>query len=64
MRTRRSPRNQQRLYRDIGRQLARAASASAEPEEANPDIYACPDGARCQDPECITENLRRAGGAQ
>jgi hypothetical protein len=38
--------------------------ASDEPEaasipEADPELYACPDGDRCTDPKCIAENARR-----
>lgn len=64
MRTRRSRRNQDILFRDIGRQLARAASApAASPAppglEADLNVYACPDGPHCHDPECIAEFARR-----
>lgn len=31
------------------------------PTEADPEVYACPDGATCTDPECRAENARRAG---
>jgi hypothetical protein len=34
--------------------------ATPESLEVDPEIYACPDGPRCQDPECIAENERRA----
>lgn len=58
MRTRRSPRNQDRLYRDICRQLARAAFAAPPGYEADPELYACPDGPYCRDPLCLAENSR------
>lgn len=28
--------------------------------EADPNIYACPDGPLCRDPACVEENKRRA----
>lgn len=56
MRTRRSPRNQDRLYHDIGRQLAREA---ARPTDEGGDRI-CPDGPKCPDPRCRAE--RQAAG--
>lgn len=41
-------------------EMAAEAQAEPEPEEADPAVYACPDGAACTDPECMTENARRA----
>lgn len=34
----------------------RKAGAEAE---ADPEVYACPDGERCTDPGCVAENARR-----
>lgn len=34
-----------------------------EPAEADPAIYACPDGAACTDPECVAENRARGAAA-
>lgn len=61
MRTRRSRRNQEILYRSLGAQLARAASVSRAPAgyEADPQVFACPDGPYCNDPACMAENARR-----
>lgn len=53
MRTRRSRRSQDILYRSIGQQLAREAREEAAAREADPRFWACPDGPRCKDPECI-----------
>jgi hypothetical protein len=56
VRTRRSPKGQERLYRQIGRVLARKAKEAADkaPEgyEADPNEWPCPDGPYCKDPEC------------
>jgi hypothetical protein len=59
MRTRRSHRQQERLYRAIGADLARAAAQPPEGYEADPEIYACPQGPYCADPECVAENERK-----
>lgn len=43
-------------------QIAARIQAEYDTEyEADPAIYACPDGPRCGDPECAAENLCRAG---
>jgi hypothetical protein len=55
MRSRRSLRAQDRLFNDISRQIR----AAAVQREADPAVYACPDGSRCLDPECVAENARR-----
>jgi hypothetical protein len=59
MRTRRSLKGQDRLYREIGRTLARKAKEAAtaprdvpEGYEADPSEWPCPDGPHCKDPEC------------
>ena len=56
MKTRRSPKGQERLYRELGRVLARKAKEAADrpPEgyEADPNEWPCPDGPYCKDPEC------------
>jgi hypothetical protein len=39
------------------------AGRDAETHEADPEVYACPDGASCVDPECIAENTRRTEAA-
>ena len=65
MRTRRSPKEQERLYREIGRTLARKAKEAADkaPEgyEADPNEWPCPDGPYCKDPECAALKAAMGG---
>lgn len=60
MRTRRSHRNQDRLYREIGRDLAAAAAAALRESAAAGVDPVCPDGPACPSPDCRA--LRRALG--
>lgn len=64
MRTRRSPKGQERLYRGIGRTLARkakeATNKAPEGYEADPNEWPCPDGPYCKDPGCAA--LKAATG--
>jgi len=63
MRTRRSRRNQDRLYRAIAAELARAAAKTSSPTsspappgyEADPALWPCPDGPYCRDPLCLAD---------
>ena len=58
MRTRRSPRNQERLYKALGADLQRAA-ISTHNSEASPEDLVCPDGPSCLHPECIAERAKQ-----
>lgn len=42
------------------RLLASRLTESMKAMEAKPERYACPDGERCTDPECVAENQRRS----
>lgn len=62
MRTRRSPRNQERLYKALGAvPRARADQGGSTPPRSTtpPEDTVCPDGPSCEHPACRAERLKR-----